>query len=391
MRALTRTGLNRVQLEDISPAMLRTLCNYYEDPEDPEQVLYTRFIEDIDQVFSTPGLHRHPTYRIMPQMDYVRPPKGTGDWRLAGEDLRINCEKGLDKMRKMISERRMLVKPEFRAFDNLNRGHVTMTQFHRLMAMLNMQLPRPQEQAIAIRFADDHGFNYSALLDVIDMSPTKPDEYMYPKLLAERTSNNNCCTDDEITIDWQSLRQHLRDQVHRRRLRMIEFFKDYDKMNHGRLPVETFERALGQTPLLITPEQVAVIETQYQCRSEDRVRMIDWRGFCQDLDPCEEVHDAASSAVTAMTSCEAEEAVRKIASCAKHRGTDICWAFEDFDCAKRQTVSPAQFRRVLTTHGLADCVTEREWLALYRQFRHTLGISDNVHYGRFLKHVNAAA
>lgn len=47
------------------------------------------------------------------------------------------------------------------------------------------------------------------------------------------------------------------------------------------------------------------------------------------------------------------------------------------------TLSQNQFHRCLSTLGLADGISLKEWNALYAKYRHPLGVVDNINYLAF--------
>lgn len=65
--------------------------------------------------------------------------------------------------------------------------------------------------------------------------------------------------------------------------------------------------------------------------------------------------------------------------------------FSDFDETHRLTVNQSQFRRVLTTLGLGESLTEREWIALYCKYCHQMGLANNVNYQAFIDDIYTRA
>jgi hypothetical protein len=49
-------------------------------------------------------------------------------------------------------------------------------------------------------------------------------------------------------------------KVFRRRIRLYEWLKDHDKLNSGRLPVDTFRRAINPCQLELTESELSLLE-----------------------------------------------------------------------------------------------------------------------------------
>ena len=51
-------------------------------------------------------------------------------------------------------------------------------------------------------------------------------------------------------------------QVFEQRLRVKELFLDFDKLRSGRLPQQTFRRAIGATKLCLQESELSILEDQ---------------------------------------------------------------------------------------------------------------------------------
>lgn len=64
-----------------------------------------------------PDLEKHPEARIPRSEIHLIPTPGTGDWSLATDEMKEKYERGMQLFRRKVGERRMLIKPDFAAFD----------------------------------------------------------------------------------------------------------------------------------------------------------------------------------------------------------------------------------------------------------------------------------
>ncbi|VDL91916.1 unnamed protein product [Schistocephalus solidus] len=180
MRGLSNASISRIGLHDLTPAQCNKLFEKYKSSEDPKTVRWLDFVNDVDTIFTLPELEKQPLARVPPQEIFLVPKPGCGDWSSATEEMRENYEHGMRALRRCVMERSLQLKPEFLAFDKLNRGHVTLSNFRQIMSMLNIHLPVEDLDVIASRYADDDGFNYATF--ILDLIPLTEEQlhYKYP-------------------------------------------------------------------------------------------------------------------------------------------------------------------------------------------------------------------
>lgn len=404
-RCVDKIGASRLMMHDLTEKQYQTILKQYRDPKYPDKVNYMRFIADIDQVFTETGLEKQPNLTVLPQEAYVTPKPGTMDWSQASDDLRRVCEETLQRMRQKVQERRMLVRPDFQAFDKLNHGHVSLQNFRQLMSILNMALTEEEMDAVAARFMDDEGFNYFQLLLVLD--PPVPTEFGYEKRLEnvrEVNASRRPIEMDPVLRDCEAVMDKIKTQVHRRRIRLTEFFRDFDKLRHGRMPRETFRRALDASTVRVSETELSLIEDRYPGKEPHSV---DWLTFCNEVDsifatrnlekdPLKDPElfypppDYTNNELTADENAVVENAIRKIADKVRQRRMQLHPLCEDFDHVNTMCISQNQFRRVLTELDLSNMLGEAEWALLFKRFRNPKGSRDDVNYLAFSDTIYAA-
>ncbi|CAH8654694.1 unnamed protein product [Heterobilharzia americana] len=116
-RCLTAAGLTRLGLHDLTPTQVNTLADNYMSPADPNTVNWMKFVNDVDTVFTIPELEKQPLTRVLPQETFIQPKPGTADWSTATAEMIQNYESGMAVIRRKVNERRMLLLPDFTAFD----------------------------------------------------------------------------------------------------------------------------------------------------------------------------------------------------------------------------------------------------------------------------------
>ncbi|KAA3674765.1 uncharacterized protein DEA37_0006198 [Paragonimus westermani] len=284
-RCLTAAGFSRLGLHDLTPLQMNTISNAYVSPHDPNMVNWMKFVNDIDSVFTLPDLEKQPLTRVLPQETYKQPKPGTVDWSNASEEMRENYENSMSILRRKIHERRMILLPDFLAFDKSHRGYVSLNNFRQLVTMFDFSISPAGIDAIIARHANDDGFDYHSFLAVLD--PRSPDDikYCYPERLEVLKKTNILGKQrkemEPIIRDTEGVLDELKAEVYRRRIRLSDWFRDHDKLNHGYMPRATFRRCLGVLPLTLGETALSMIE---DCYKGPQPESIDWRKFCAEIE-----------------------------------------------------------------------------------------------------------
>ena len=71
-------------------------------------------------------------------------------------------------------------------------------------------------------------------------------------------------------------------QVHKERVRVIDWFKVHDKLNSGRVSKQNFRRALDLCHLELQESEVAILEDRYQASSDPNE--IEYARFSDDVE-----------------------------------------------------------------------------------------------------------
>ncbi|CAH8602990.1 unnamed protein product [Dicrocoelium dendriticum] len=408
-RCLSSSGISRQHLHDLTPSQLDVLSEHYSSPSDPHMVNWVKFVEDIDSVFTLPQLEKHPLVRVMPQETFVQPKPGTADWSSATEEMLEHYESSMATLRRKVQERRMLLLPDFVAFDKFHRGYVSPNNFRQLVTMFDFTLSPAGIDAILARHSNDHGFDYRGFLAELDPPPQEELEYRYLKRLEELQQTNIRGKQrremEPVIWDSEGVLDKIKAEVYRRRIRLSDWFRDHDNLNHGYMPRTTFRRCIGVLPLTVGETEMSSIEDRF---GGPKPGTIDWRRFCAEierifqtpsletnpqLEPDTYVPDStvAQNILSVDVAKAADSALVKIADRVRQRRLQLLPLFHDFDETHRLTVSHSQFRRVLRTLDLTDTLTEWEWSCLYRKYRHRLGVVDNINYQAFIDDVYTLA
>jgi len=146
---------------------------------------YKAFCDAVDSAFMTSGLEKMPlAVSEMPDAGTTSPAR----WN----PMRLNREKekmingAHSRIRTVIRQKRILLKPAFEDFDRCRKGYVTCNQFSRIMGSMGIHLDKNSFSALYANYCDQGNhreFNWWKFLKVVD-PPSKDVE----KAMLEMTS-----------------------------------------------------------------------------------------------------------------------------------------------------------------------------------------------------------
>nr|CAB3262790.1 uncharacterized protein LOC100183292 [Phallusia mammillata] len=365
------------------------------------RVQYKTFCDIMENAFNVPGLEKKPT--VHP----VAPPSGSltrSLTHLSGEEEQKLLEV-LANLSEVVRKRRLMLYPYFKDYD---RGvaytrNVTKAQFARILHFLSLSVNEEDLKLICRKFEEpiSGDVNYPAFCQAIDKEfnhytvdapkDTPTTKYVEPQ--PEPTINTS-------HVDINAVISRIRHHVVVNRIRIVEFFRDYDHLRSGSISQDIFSRgldAMGVTWLnkaqlhalqeyLVDPKKPDCIVLTRFFREIDSV-------FTQpdlEKDPCKEVPPIETyvlpkegtfanwSGIDEKTLVVFDEAMARMRSRAIQRRLLAKPVFQDFDRHNNGHVTKSQFRQCLASLDLhAD---EDEVNAIQDKFTDDIGFD----YIRFL-------
>lgn len=115
---------------------MKALERIYRDPTDGSKIEYLRFVNDVDLVFTTPGLEKNPLYRVEPyKVPIFLDPKA----RLSPHEVNRLHEIFLD-VGNYVKINRILIKPFFKDKDRAHSGKIGFERFRAIMDTCNIPI-----------------------------------------------------------------------------------------------------------------------------------------------------------------------------------------------------------------------------------------------------------
>ena len=204
---------------------------------------------------------------------------------------------------------RILLKPGFADFDRSKSQHITAQQFLRVMKNLNLMPPSNEMFDLIIRRYCDRGntkeVNYFHFCKDVD----RPED-MFPQYMAKRPQKDNNVilgirpkqkstffrdpTDDinvvenrfmqphvDISNDPNDVEERLKAAVVMKRVRIEEFFRDFDKLRKGRVTRPQFKSILSTLNFVFTNDEFKALAKKYE--TDDPERFFKYTDFCANI------------------------------------------------------------------------------------------------------------
>lgn len=213
----------------------------------------------------------------------------------------------LQEMRKLVVANRILLKPSFQDFDKANCCHVTDQQFARVLKKLGLIPSSEIIFELIVRKYLDRGtqkeVNYFLFCKDVDKpedmfpgyTPKKPvpeptisssqDQKIVSTFYNESTKFINVMANRfsqkavNIANDPSDVEERLRAIVVMRRVRIEEFFKDFDKLRKGKVTPNQFKSILSAQKFDLTEEEYLSLIEKYM--TEDK--MFNYFDFCHNI------------------------------------------------------------------------------------------------------------
>eukprot|EP00297_Palpitomonas_bilix_P004846 CAMPEP_0113900364 /NCGR_PEP_ID=MMETSP0780_2-20120614/20628_1 /TAXON_ID=652834 /ORGANISM="Palpitomonas bilix" /LENGTH=674 /DNA_ID=CAMNT_0000892799 /DNA_START=313 /DNA_END=2337 /DNA_ORIENTATION=- /assembly_acc=CAM_ASM_000599 len=369
-----------------------TLAGHYANHENPSMINWMKYVDDIESVFVQKGLERTPT---------AQPPSRPDDLlstttRSLAERDEVRAMELIARLREDVSVRRVLVKPYFEDYDrNIychNLNHVTEGQFRQALDFLfpNFHFA-PRDYEILSKRYDDQGngdANYRLFTQDVDPDPGATFSCVPTfngPLYTDRTKTGTLSFVDHATIsaDAAPIIQKLQQKVFQDRVRVIDFFRDYDKLRKGTVQKNKFRSGLDMCKLSnLTESEHVVLEREFGVPGNSG--LVDYVKFAAVMDDVFKKRDTSDMTLTnfraATQKTITEDDYSKLDNIldvlrgeVKTRRVLVKPVFEDFDRVNsHQTcgyTTRAQFRQALAILFPAVTFSEKDYELMCERYR----------------------
>lgn len=335
--------------------------------------------------------------------------------------------------------REQVLKPYFEDYDLIarNEGSVTIGYLKRVLYFLGITLKRAECDLIVKRFmVDSYKLNYEAFIDEVDqllryldtLGPVdrKCDDVVPRKTIAvelakidrpevgkvrldemlqKNTAYHPCLKPSRQEKNYRELMLRIQRHIWENRIRIREFFEQYDLHCCGRITRSQFIRSMdaiglsGLYRLPLTDGEIRIICDHYQDVKNDIC--IRWTNFTDDVDevfttknldkevyrkidyPSADVVNLQPEGMRIVTHPElVDEVVKCIRTLVEARRVLIRPVFKDFDLHRNGHISCSQVGEALSMAGVF--ITEEQRYALEQRYSDDLGFN----YAKFLQDID---
>ena len=340
---------------------------------DPEVFFnYNAFCDNINLAFTVKGIDKAPTTQVKPvtKNDTLLARRKY----LQEQESPFNIEEILNEYRFAVNTRRILLKPLFQDFDITKNGHVTKAQFLRVLDLLKINAPEHITQFVLRRYMDKGNVdevNYVDFCEDIDNSDSlfgvgrdfNHSFSYFPKTQARQSGAEVIRNQPD---DCDDVLARIRAMCQQQRIRIGEFFRDFDKLRSGYITAAQFRIGLNMAKCSISAPEFTMLCENFQAPKEgDHIR---WRDFCDAVDEVftkkglekkidEPLDVARTQTIYGRQQAQKDEknivqdVVDRFREVIRKHRLDAKSFFQDFDRHRHFKVSPKQFRQVLNTLG----------------------------------------
>ncbi|KAJ0404945.1 hypothetical protein P43SY_005944 [Pythium insidiosum] len=421
---------------------LDMLVRKYRAPDsDVSKVFYMKFCNYIEGKTNSPSSDNNCCDDVLSQLTTAL--RGSSVQPSCSRDVRGSLSEAeleiyrstMERLSAFCTQRRVLVKPLFQDFDKGRREHITVEQFIRVMTMLKLTFNNTNEQRVLLkRYVSPHGerfVNYVTFCHDIESwgdNNSRPSsssstggsarssiasEILSPTRIHSETFETTAAATHTRSVPM--LMRYIKQIIKRDRIRLEEYYRDFDKLRHGKITNAQFAAGLNASGLVISKEEMALLADEYALPDVDSSgkHLVFWRQFVDDVEsvftakglervPNRDLSDLQTKGeqfggtkiekdLSADEERRVTQAVVHIRKAMDRQRLEIKAAFEDFDRAKHGAISSTKFDRVLSMFQLLPEASTARLLAI--KFREqtsvgsTLTLSSlcDVNYRAFLQ------
>lgn len=255
---------------------------------------YTKFCSSIESAFTIKGIEKDPSVAVK---------QLTVDDSLKARRKRMELDEAAEKKlfealqtaQKLVLTQRCHMKPFFQAFDVTKSCYVTKTQFTRVLSQVGLK-PTEEVLNIILKYYMNKGnvdeVNYVDFVNDVD----KPEDVY---LIQEKDFSLNTVTkmnklkEESMNAKKQIVNREpddiedvlalIRKKVKQERMRLGEFFKDFDKLRSGSITVSQFRIGLNMGKVNLSNAEFNHLCEHFASSIPDKIL---WREF---VDRIEEV------------------------------------------------------------------------------------------------------
>lgn len=335
-------------------------------------VNYSAFVETIDSAFTIKGIDKAPSTKVetLEKSTILQRNKKLLDY---DEDDMKDMQELMEAYRNVVKTKRLNLKPMFQDFDKTNSGHITKTQFVRVLNQLSIDLSHNILSLLLKKYMDKGNaseVNYFEFINDVD----RPEDmfgagrdfnhsYEYFPVTDPRKVGEQIVHLQPEDID--DVLSRIRRECGEKRIRLQEFFRDFDRLRSGNITRPQFRIGMNMAKIHLSSSEFDFLADHYVA---DKLNLFKWKQFCDEVDEIftkknlekdVTVEVEKPAIVTKYGTTEpvksdkalAAKLVAKFKDKLRRERLDAKSFFQSWDKHNKFKVTPKQFRQVLATFG----------------------------------------
>ena len=246
------------------------LCDKYGNPEKEGEVLWTKFADDIDIVFVVKNLEARADIN-----DVTNITKNSFKLNELSLPEKAILQEILKEMKTFFEVNRIEPKPFFFNDDRLKRGKVLKSQFKKILHSMKYYISDPHLEILMKKYGDPipNEINYVVILnDAKEFGENKDlikdkESYSMEKLGNKKFVPSTHFTNIDFNI--KDILDKIKHTVKINRIRLNEFFEDFDPLRKGTCTKAKFRTALDMANLHLRSEEFDILEKFYSVNEEE--------------------------------------------------------------------------------------------------------------------------
>lgn len=370
-----RSALNMGGIQ-LSDSEFDLICAEFMSPTRKDYVLYRKFCDQVDSVITEKNLEKQPTRDLTSSKLFAEASlTKRGPQKVASSSFSKmgEVELLLTKLRDAVKTRGIAMKLTFEDFDKFKRGKITKAQFTQGLDKLFKFLSESDFKLLQEAYFEPlSGYvNYYKFIEDVDKSERVDGstKSLYGQELEAEMSKNfvNQKDSKELPLDVSTLMHRVKSIVVKNRIRLKEFFSDYDKLRHGYVTRAKFRTALNVAKLELKEQEIHILEEYFKLDNDPN--NISYTALCEELDRAftssnlekcpksklekfEPRHSYPLKAVIPEISNDVDEnelqfILSKVAQKAAVMQQLLSHHFQDYDLLRKQRVTKSQFASVI--------------------------------------------
>jgi len=364
------------------------LCNNYSSSTKTGYIKWRQFSDDVLSFVAPKILETNPrTNPISPNSSIFE--------RSLTTEIPPKIKSIIERIHHYIVQRRISLTEQFIDKDKHKHKQVSIPSFAQSMQLIGVHVSK-QEIDLLCQYYLDKSTNFvlypAFIADVESLGPVfieKTQNREIEPLSVYATQASSFVPKKPILssdqIKWTTLLKKIQDYVYQRRIRVYEFFENFDRLRHGSVTKQKFRTVIGEIDIPLSEDEIQFVIRMFSF--EKQPDLFNYREFCDQVDTVfgkKNLHrdpHASASCIASNFSKETEslsqienEEIIKVLSRMRNRVTtrrmEILHQFEDYDKSPhRNFITKAQFRQCIGRLGLSS--DEKELNLLCKKYKCT--------------------